>query len=114
MMKAVARGLVTLAALAESCRWAMQLAGPPSTDADSDEDSLCSVSGLRLETRNRLPESMYHVFEQGVQFQLDGQPDHARAAYDKLRHWPLRGGGTFDLSKECRGLRKNLRLLDNL
>lgn len=104
--------VVSIFALYEISKWVMELAGKPILEPPESEGKLKTVIDLRVELGEyKIPESVYMVFQRGVEFQLGGQHQDALQEYGKLREIPRSGGGTFDLAEVSLTLKHNLRLL---
>lgn len=92
----------------------MEMAGKPILEPPESKGKPKTVADLRAEfSEHRLPESVYTVFQRGVEFQLSGQRLEALEEYGKLRQIPRLSGEPFNLADVSLTLQHNIRLLSD-
>ncbi len=109
-MRSIMFCMAFILALYELSKWVMEMAGIPGLEPPEVEYEPKTVADLIGEIPG-LPDSVYTVFQRGVELQLGGQSQGALQEYGKLRQIPRSSGETFDLAEKSSTLRHNLRLL---
>lgn len=102
---------VVVIGLYELSRMAMQLPGSSRSGSNNNSRRPKTKADLKEEFQDKLPDSVYQVFESGAEFQIHGMDEQAEQEYAKLERIPRRSGGTFDLSAISKVLQHNLSLL---
>ena len=109
-MRAILLGMASIIILYQLCKWVMEVAGNPFLQPPRGEKEPKTVVDLKNEVPG-LPESVYRVFQRGVDLHTTGRRKEALTEYEKLREIPRSSGGHFDLTDVSDTLRHNIRLV---
>jgi len=109
-MRAIVLGVASTIILYQLCKWVMEVAGNPFLQPPRGEKEPKTVVDLKNEVPG-LPESVYTVFQRGVDLHTTGRRKEALTEYRKLQRIPQSGGGHFDLTSVSETLRYNVRLV---